>query len=119
MNRQELLYGMLGITAVLELAVSPLEYHSLAFAEFAGYIALVGFLGIVAVFVIALRNFSRETSSTNRANLFFIATGPFAVGLLLTLFHREPNVHGFSFPAFFLYFAISELCALILLIRLF
>ena len=60
MNRQELLYLVLGITALFELTVSPLESHSAAMVEFAMYAAAAGVLGTIVVSVLALRNFSDE-----------------------------------------------------------
>jgi len=118
MNRQEQLYLVLGITTLLITSVSPLESLSLSFAYFSGYVALAGVLGTIATVILAFRNLRHEAVSTNWANLFVIAALPFVLVVILTLIHRDPNVHGFSFPAIFLYAAISELSALILLVVL-
>jgi hypothetical protein len=63
-------------------------------------------------------NLRRENSATNRNNAVLIAALPFAICLLLYLFDANLNVHGIALPTLFLYFAISELCALILFIAL-
>ncbi|WP_263355939.1 hypothetical protein [Acidicapsa ligni] len=118
MSRQGRLYLALAIASLLMLTVSPLEYISYKFMSTASFIALAGLISIVVACVLAFRNFHREESPANIANLFFIAALPIALGVVLTLIHKEPNVHGISLPAFLLYTAISEICALALLIAL-
>lgn len=116
MNRQSLLYLLLAASVSLTLLVSPLERISFEYAEFSIYVALAGILCTVAASIVALLNFRKENSATNRANTCVIAALPFAAWLLLYLFDKDTNVHGSGLPALLLYTAISELCALILLI---
>jgi hypothetical protein len=118
MNRQSLLFLLLATSASLILVVSVLERISFEYAEFSVYVALAGILCMIATSVVAFRNFGKENGITNRANTIIIAALPFALWLLLYLFGTHLNVHGISIPAFFLYTAISELCALILLIAM-
>jgi hypothetical protein len=118
MNRQSLLYLLLATSVSLILLVSVLERISFEYAEFSVYVALAGILCVIATSVVAFRNFRKENSVTNRANTTIIAALPFALWLLLYLFDTHLNVHGIGLPALFLYTAISELCALILLIAL-
>jgi hypothetical protein len=118
MNRQELLYLVLGITALLEFAMAPLESHSFVFAEIAIYVAIATVLGRIVVFVLALHNFAYETTSANWANLIVIVATPVAAVVLPTIFGNGLNVHGVAAPALILDFAISVLCAFILFTRL-
>jgi len=118
MNRQSFLYLLLATSVSLDLIVSVLERISSESAEFSVYLAIAGFVCVVATAVVALLNFRKENSATNRQNAVVIAILPFAVWLLLYLFDTSANVHGVALPALFLYFAISELCALVLFIAL-
>jgi hypothetical protein len=112
MNRQQLFYGLLTVTTLLVLSLSPLESYSSKLAEIAVYLAIAALIGIIVTSAVAFWNFRHQSNEINRANLLLF--GGLPVGLLLTLFH--PNVHGISLPAFFFYALISELSALTLLI---
>jgi phosphatidylserine synthase len=116
MNRQQLFYGLLTVTTLLVLSLSPLESHSYKLAEIALYLAIAALIGITVTSTIALWNFRHQSNEINRGNLLLFGGLPVGIGLLLTLFH--PNVHGISLPAFFFYALISELSALTLLVCL-
>jgi len=118
MNRQSVLYRLLAASVSLNLLVSVLERISSEYAEFSVYVAPAGFLVMVATSVVALRSFRKKNSATNRTNAVAIATLPFALSVFLYLFDANLNVHGVALPAFSLYTAISELCALVLFIAL-
>jgi len=118
MNRQRLLYLLLATAVSLDLLVSVLERISPEYAEFSVYVALAGLVGIIATTVVALLNIRKQNNATNRTNAVAIAVLPFAIWLFLYLFDTKTNVHGIALPALFLYFAISELCALVLFIAL-
>jgi len=118
MNRQKLLYLLLSVSTSLILPITPLDRMNGIPTEVCEYIALAAILCIIAACVVALFYFRKENSRTNRANAIILAALPFIVVLILGVAGQEPLVHGISFPALFLYGAISELCALILLIAL-
>jgi hypothetical protein len=117
MNRQAIFYPALGGSA---LAVFLIPFCESALnATLASLFTCVAAIGIITFISLAVPIFYREKSNgTNLAMCLLIAGFPFAVVLLLPLFRQELNVHGLSLITWFAYAALSELCAVSLLIAL-
>jgi hypothetical protein len=92
----------LSVSTSLILPITPLDRMNGIPTEVCEYIALAAILCIIAACVVALFNFRKENSRTNRANAIVLAVLPFIVALILGVAGQEPLVHGISFPALFL-----------------
>ena len=114
-NRSGFFVAVFGVALVIFLAQST-EYRGADYMAVAGYVALAGGLGTLALLILAVRMFKTAETGGVVLSACVCAALPFVVTWLLSVNGTQLNVHGFAILGFFIYALGSCLCAIGLLI---
>jgi hypothetical protein len=109
--------ALFGSAALIFLSQS-IEYAGAEYMQFAGFLALTGGIGTVALLTLAIRMFKHVGDGDVVLAMLCCAGLPFIVDWLLRINGTQVNVHGFAILGFFIYGLGSWACAIGLLIAM-